>query len=50
MKYHLLIVVKLPTATFLEDYSAHLPVGEKKIQNTILFNNRIAIAFAECLN
>ena len=50
MKYPLLIVAKLPTATFLEDYSVHLPLGEKKIQNLILFNNRIAIAFAGCLN
>ena len=38
------------TPRFLVDYSAYLPLGEKKIQNTILFNNRVAIVFAGCLN
>ena len=50
MKHPLLIVEKLPAATFLGDYSAHLPLGARKKQNSILFNNRVAIAYAGCLN
>lgn len=51
-KISLLIVAKLspPPPMFLGDYSAYLPLGEKKMQNTILFNNRVAIVFAGCLN
>lgn len=35
--------------SLLREYSAYLPLEEKKFQNIFLINNRLAIAFASAL-
>ena len=50
MEYTFIDSRKTASPAFLADYSVYLPLGEKKTQNAILFNNRVAIDFAGCLN